>query len=44
MTVDPKRGLVFVWMVQHAGFPGDGGQAQGAFRKAAEKEFAGLGK
>jgi len=40
MTVDPKHGLVFVWMVQHTGFPGDGGQAQGAFRKAAEKEFA----
>jgi CubicO group peptidase (beta-lactamase class C family) len=40
MTVDPKHGLVYVWMVQHAGFPGDGGQAQGAFRKAAEKEFA----
>jgi hypothetical protein len=25
-----------VWMVQHAGFPGDGGQSQGIFRKAAE--------
>ena len=39
MTVDPKRGLVFVWLVQHAGYPGDGGAAQGAFRKAAEAKF-----
>ena len=30
-----KRGLVTVWMVQHAGFPGNGGQARGAFEKAA---------
>jgi CubicO group peptidase (beta-lactamase class C family) len=35
MTVDTKRGLVLVWMVQHAGFPGNGGESQGAFRKAA---------
>jgi CubicO group peptidase (beta-lactamase class C family) len=39
MTIDPKRGLVFVWMVQHAGFPGEGGKSQGAFRKAAEDQF-----
>jgi CubicO group peptidase (beta-lactamase class C family) len=39
MTIDTKRGLVLVWMVQHAGFPGDGGQSQGAFRKAAEARF-----
>ena len=38
MTVDTKRGLVFVWMVQRAGIPGDGGQ--GAFRKAAEELFS----
>ena len=30
-----KDGLVLVWMVQHAGFPGEGGKAQGAFRQAA---------
>jgi len=35
MTIDPKRGLILVWMVQHAGFPGDGGKSQAAFRKAA---------
>ena len=44
MTIDPKRGLIHGLMVQHAGFPGDGGQSQGAFQKAAEKEFAKSGK
>ena len=39
MTVDPKRGLVYVFMVQHAGFPGNGKNSQGAFRKAAEEGF-----
>jgi CubicO group peptidase (beta-lactamase class C family) len=40
MTIDPKRGLVLVWMVQHAGFPGDGGQSQGVFRKTAYELFS----
>jgi len=40
MTVDPKRGLVTVWLVQHAGFPGEGGKAQGVFRKLAEEKFS----
>ena len=40
MTIDTKRGLVFVFMVQHAGFPGNGGESQGAFRKAAEAKYA----
>jgi CubicO group peptidase (beta-lactamase class C family) len=39
MSIDSKRGLIYVWMVQHAGFPGNGGQSRGAFRKAAEDEF-----
>ncbi|MFO0864051.1 MAG: serine hydrolase domain-containing protein [Gemmataceae bacterium] len=39
MSVDRKRGLVLVYMVQHNGFPGNGGQAQAAFRKAAEEKF-----
>lgn len=39
MTVDTKRGLVYVFMVQHAGFPGNGGQSQAAFRKAAEGKY-----
>jgi CubicO group peptidase (beta-lactamase class C family) len=44
MSVDTKRGLVTVFLVQHSGFPGDGNQAQGAFRKAAEERFAASGK
>jgi CubicO group peptidase (beta-lactamase class C family) len=43
MTIDTKRGLVFVYMVQHAGFPKDGGRAQGEFRKAAEERFGRMG-
>jgi len=39
MTVDTQRGLVTVWMVQHGGYPGDGGNAQGAFNKAAVEAF-----
>jgi CubicO group peptidase (beta-lactamase class C family) len=39
MTIDPKRGLILVFMVQHAGFPGNGNQSHGAFQKAAEKTF-----
>ncbi len=35
MNIDFKRGLVTIYMVQHAGFPGDGGQSRGAFEKAA---------
>ncbi|WP_230221008.1 serine hydrolase domain-containing protein [Blastopirellula sediminis] len=35
-----KQGLVFVWLVQHAGFPGKGGDAQGAFRNEASKQFS----
>jgi CubicO group peptidase (beta-lactamase class C family) len=39
MNVDPKRGIVTVWLVQHAGFVGDGGKAQGAWRAAVEKRY-----
>ena len=39
MTVDRKRGLVTVFLVQHAGFPKNGDQSGAAFRNAAEKEF-----
>jgi CubicO group peptidase (beta-lactamase class C family) len=39
MTIDRKRGLITVFMVQHAGFPGDGSKSLGAFQKAAEKLF-----
>jgi CubicO group peptidase (beta-lactamase class C family) len=40
MSVDVEHGLVLVWCVQHAGFPGNGGQAREAFRKAAIQRFA----
>jgi CubicO group peptidase (beta-lactamase class C family) len=40
MSIDRKSGLIFVWMVQHAGFPGDGGKSQGEARKAADAQFA----
>lgn len=39
MTIDAERGLVTVWLVQHAGFPGDGAKAQAAFRDAAYARF-----
>jgi CubicO group peptidase (beta-lactamase class C family) len=35
MDIRTKDGLVLIWMVQHQGFPGEGGKSQGAFRKAA---------
>jgi CubicO group peptidase (beta-lactamase class C family) len=44
MNIDTKRGLVTVWMVQHNGFPGNGGQSQGAFRKAAEELYGSTSK
>lgn len=40
MTIDPARGLIFVWLVQHGGYPGEGGKAQGVFKKTAEEMFA----
>ncbi len=39
MSIDAKRGLITVFLVQHAGFPRDGGNSQGVFRKAAEELF-----
>ena len=39
MNIDAKRGLITVFMVQHAGFPGDGGKSLGAFKRAAEGRF-----
>lgn len=44
MTVNTKLGLVTVFLVQHAGFPGKGKEAQGAFRAAAEKAFGTAGE
>jgi CubicO group peptidase (beta-lactamase class C family) len=39
MNIDSTRGLITVWMVQHSGYPGDGKNAQGAFKKAADKIY-----
>ncbi len=36
---DTQVGIIRIWLVQHAGFPGDGGKAQGAFMKAAIDGF-----
>jgi CubicO group peptidase (beta-lactamase class C family) len=44
MTIDSKRGVITVFMVQHAGFPGDGGKSQAAFRKAAEESVESSGR
>ena len=41
MNIDKNRGLITIYMVQHAGFPGNGDQALGAFRRAAEGRFGG---
>ncbi len=40
MNIDPARGLITVWLVQHGGYPGEGAKAQGVFRKTAEEMFA----
>ena len=40
MTIDQQHGLVLIYMVQHAGYPGpDGGKIQPAFSKAAVELF-----
>jgi CubicO group peptidase (beta-lactamase class C family) len=39
MTIDPKRGLITVFMVQNAGFPKDGAKSQEAFKQAAYGKF-----
>ena len=43
MEIRTTKGLVIVWMVQHAGFPGEGGKSQGAFKSWAFARF-GVGK
>ena len=40
MQVDPKRRLVLVFLVQHAGYPGkDGDRIYPTFEKAAREQF-----
>jgi CubicO group peptidase (beta-lactamase class C family) len=45
MTIDPKRGLVLVFMVQESsGFPKDGNKCLPTFRRTAEEQFGSAGK
>ncbi|MCC9600261.1 beta-lactamase family protein [Stieleria sp. JC731] len=37
---DKQQGLIFIWLVQHAGFPGDGAKSQEAFRAAVLQQVA----
>ena len=39
MEIRPANGVAIVWMVQHGGFPGDGGKAQGVFKNWALERF-----
>jgi CubicO group peptidase (beta-lactamase class C family) len=39
MTIDSKRGLITLFLVQRAGFPGDGSKAGGEFEKAVAERF-----
>ena len=39
MNIDSNRGRFTVFLVQHVGFPGNGGQSAGAFQKAADELF-----
>jgi CubicO group peptidase (beta-lactamase class C family) len=39
MDVRVKPELVLIWMVQHAGFPGEGAKAQGVFRQWATEAY-----
>ena len=40
MEIRPTAGLAVIWMVQHAGYPGEGGKAQGAFKSWALERSA----
>jgi CubicO group peptidase (beta-lactamase class C family) len=39
MVINTKLGLVLVYLVQHNGFPGEGGKAKTAFQQAAADRF-----
>ncbi len=43
MSVDRERRLVLIFLVQHAGFPGDGAKSKDAFTRAAIEKY-GKGK
>ena len=39
MNIDSNKGIITIWMVQHAGYPNNGDQSFGAFRKAVDEKF-----
>jgi len=39
MSIDAKRGLITVWLLQASGYPGKGNEAEGGFHKAAMERF-----
>ena len=39
MEIRPAQGIVMIWMVQHGGFPGEGGKAQSVFKNWAMQRF-----
>lgn len=39
MRIDPARGIVTIWLVQHAAFPGDGAKSLDDFENFASKHF-----
>ena len=39
LWIDPQRGVVLVYLVQHAGFINDGNKAKGVFEKAARAQY-----
>ncbi len=39
MEINRESGLIFVFMVQHAGFPNDGAKSRDAFKQAAIAQF-----
>lgn len=39
MEINDAKGLVLIWMVQHSGYPGDGKNAQGAFKQWAYDRY-----
>lgn len=39
MHIERQSGIIVLWMVQHAGFPGDGDKAREVFKNAALERF-----
>jgi len=42
-TADTERGLITIWLVQHAGFPGEGAKAQEVFKRRAFSTYGSSG-